>query len=141
VTTNTPQAKNIIFYDGTCGLCHWCVLFVIPRDTQGVNFLFAPLQGQSFAERIPIEQQADLPDSIVVLTPENEVLVMSEAVFYMLRQLGGFWKVVGTVFGIIPSFLSNLGYRFVACIRRRVFRQPDDLCPIVPEELKGRFLH
>jgi predicted DCC family thiol-disulfide oxidoreductase YuxK len=128
-----------LFYDGHCGLCHRSVKFVLKRDRRGQAFRFAPLQGPTFEARVPAERRTGLPDSIVVLTRDGSSLVRSDAFLHILRRLGGGWAVLASVLGVIPRGLRDLVYDFVARIRYRVFGRRDDLCPIVPAELRARF--
>ena len=129
----------ILFYDGTCGLCHGAVLFVLKRD-KGAVFRFAPLQGETLMELVPQDVRAALPDSLVLREPDGRLSMRSSAVVGMLKRLGLFWRVLGALLWIIPRPLRDLGYDLVAKVRHRLFKKPDDACPIVPQELRGRFL-
>jgi predicted DCC family thiol-disulfide oxidoreductase YuxK len=40
---------------------------------------------------------------------------------------------------VIPRPLRDVVYEFVARIRYRVFGRRDDLCPVVPPDLRARF--
>jgi predicted DCC family thiol-disulfide oxidoreductase YuxK len=128
-----------LFYDGYCGLCHDAVRFVLAEDSTGKTFRFTPLQGETFAARVPAERRAGLPDSIVVLTDDGSLLVRSAAFLHILRRLGGGWAVMASVLGVIPRGLRDLAYDLVARIRYRVFGRRDDVCPIVPPDLRARF--
>jgi predicted DCC family thiol-disulfide oxidoreductase YuxK len=132
-------ATEYLFYDGHCGLCHRAVKFVLRHDRSGELFRFAPLQGETFLARVAAERRAGLPDSVVVLTRDGELLVRSDASLHILRRLGGGWRALAAVLGVIPRVLRDLVYDFVARIRYRVFGKRDDLCPIVPPELRVRF--
>ncbi|MBS1766580.1 MAG: DUF393 domain-containing protein [Acidobacteria bacterium] len=129
----------ILFYDGNCGLCHGAVLFVLKRDREGI-FRFAPLQSETLKAEVPEALRATLPDSLVLKEPEGRVLTRSSAVVAMLRQLGGIWACLGAMLWIIPRPLRNLGYDLVAMVRHRLFKRPEGTCPLVPKELRGRFL-
>jgi predicted DCC family thiol-disulfide oxidoreductase YuxK len=133
------QGAEYLFYDGHCGLCHRAVKFVLRHARSGHAFRFAPLQGETFAVRIPAERRAGLPDSIVVLTDDGSLLVRSAAFLHILRRLGGGWAVLASLLGVIPRGLRDFVYDFVARIRYRVFGRRDDVCPIVPPELRARF--
>jgi predicted DCC family thiol-disulfide oxidoreductase YuxK len=133
------QATEYLFYDGHCGLCHRAVQFVLRHDRSGRAFRFAPLQGETFAARVATERRAGLPDSAVVLTGDGALLVRSAAFLYILRRLGGGWAVLASVLGVIPRRLRDFVYDFVARIRYRVFGRQDDVCPIVPPQLRARF--
>lgn len=128
-----------IFYDGHCALCHGTVKFVLRRDRSGAAFRFAPLQGETFQRRVPRAQRQTVPDSMVVLTPTISLLVRSDAIVHIFRRLGGVWRVIAGILAVIPRPLRDAGYNLIARIRYRVFGKRDDLCPVVPPELRARF--
>jgi predicted DCC family thiol-disulfide oxidoreductase YuxK len=136
--TALEGAAHWLFYDGNCGLCHGVVRWALIRD-RGAAFLFAPLRGESFNNRVPPERRANLPDSIVLQTPEGALLLKSDAVRVMLLQLGGSWRTLGVLLGFIPRALSDRVYDLIAKVRHRFFEKPDDICPIVPADLRPRF--
>jgi predicted DCC family thiol-disulfide oxidoreductase YuxK len=138
VGQETPRTEYL-FYDGHCGLCHRAVKFVLKHDRSGRAFRFAPLQGETFAARVAAERRVGLPDSVVVLTSDGAILVRSAAFLYVLRRLGGGWVVLASVLGVIPRGLRDFVYDLVARVRYRVFGRQDDVCPIVPAELRARF--
>jgi predicted DCC family thiol-disulfide oxidoreductase YuxK len=138
VVPEMPSAEYV-FYDGHCGLCHWVVKFVLKHYRSGQAFRFAPLQGEAFEARVPVERRAGLPDSFVVLTREGALLVRSNAFLHILRRLGGGWAVLAAMLGVIPRGLRDFVYNFIARIRHRVFGRRDEVCPIVPVELRVRF--
>lgn len=109
-------------------------------DPQGRAFRFAPLGGAAFEAMVPASAREGLPDSMVVRTPEGVLLVRSAGVLYMLRRLGGPWRVVAALSRVVPRPLRDAAYDFVARIRLRLFDRPDDACPMVPPHLRGRFL-
>lgn len=137
---NNRAERDLIFYDGTCGLCHGWVRFLLRRDRDGTRFRYAPLQGETWVARVPAERRGELPDSVVVRTAEGDLLMESRGVVHLLRRLGGGWKVVAGLLWVVPPPLRDLGYRAIAAVRYRLFRRPQELCPIVPVELRGRFL-
>ena len=132
-------SSELLFYDGHCGLCHRAVKFVLKHDRSGNAFRFAPLQGSTFQSRVFPEQRAALPDSIVVLTDTGSLLVRSDAFIHILRRLGGGWRFLAGIVDVIPRSLRDLAYDFIARVRYRVFGKRDDLCPIVPPDLRARF--
>ena len=129
----------MMFYDGHCGLCHRAVRFVLAEDREGKLFRFAPLQGETFQRLVAAEQRKTLPDSVVVLTADGRLLVRSEAFLDILRRLGGAWRVVAVVLGVVPRGLRDFVYDFVARVRFHVFGRREDLCPVMPAELRARF--
>lgn len=130
---------DIVFYDGECGLCHGLVRFILPRDRAG-RFRFAPLQGKTLAGAVTAEQRAALPDSVVILTTSGDLLLRFDSVLYVLRQLGGFYRVLAGPLSLLPAELREWIYNFIARHRKKWFRKPQTVCPIVPEQLRARFL-
>ena len=129
----------MLFYDGHCGLCHRAVQFVLAGDRDGKLFRFAPLQGETFQMLVSPEERKTVPDSVVVKTADGRLLVRSEAFLHIFRRLGGTWKVLAVVLSIVPRGLRDLVYDFVARVRFRVFGRREDLCPVMPPELRARF--
>lgn len=133
------KESEYIFYDGHCGLCHRAVKFVLTHDRCGSAFRFAPLQGETVQSRVPAERRANLPDTFVVLTRDGTLLMRSNASLYILKRLGGRWKILAKILGVIPRSLRDLVYDSVARIRYRLFGRRDNLCPVVPPDLQARF--
>jgi predicted DCC family thiol-disulfide oxidoreductase YuxK len=126
----------ILFYDGACGLCHRAVLFALAENAP---FRFAPLQGKTFQKKVPSKERALLPDSLVVRTPEGELLTRSKAVLFLLDSLGGIWRLFAMAGRLVPRQARDLAYDFIAATRAKVFSKPPDLCPKVPVEWSARF--
>jgi predicted DCC family thiol-disulfide oxidoreductase YuxK len=133
------RTHETIFYDGECGLCHGWVRLIVTRDNKD-EFRYAPLQGKTFERSIPPEQRASLPDSIVLLTSSGELLVRSSAAIHVLWRLGGPSALLAALLWVIPKPFRNGIYDHIARNRKQQFAPPADLCPVVPENLRGRFL-
>jgi predicted DCC family thiol-disulfide oxidoreductase YuxK len=131
---------DLVFYDGTCGLCHRLVLFALRRDPEGEMFQYAPLGGGTFGTAFPPDQRAGFPDSIVVRTGDGRTLFKSEAVLHLGQRVGGWWSGVAGLASLLPRWLLDWGYDGVAAIRRLLFTRPPDICPALPTELRTRFL-
>jgi predicted DCC family thiol-disulfide oxidoreductase YuxK len=143
---------SVLFYDGVCGLCNRMVQFVLRHDRQAV-FRFASLQS-SLAEQV-LERHgirsADL-DSIYVLPHQNggpadgrqaagdePLLARSDAIVFVLRELGGIWRILAEMVKCLPRGLRDRVYRLIARHRYRTFgRYP--ACPLPNDEMKERFL-
>ncbi|MGH9572549.1 MAG: thiol-disulfide oxidoreductase DCC family protein [Candidatus Acidiferrales bacterium] len=140
-SSNPPVISpvDIVFYDGHCGLCHGTVKFALRHDREGA-FRFAPLNGSTFRGRVPVSRQASMPDSIVVLTANGNLLVRSDAFIYILGRLGGVWRAQAAIVTIVPRPLRDAAYNLIARVRYRIFGRRNDVCPIVPNQLRDRFL-
>ncbi len=130
--------SDLLFYDGHCGLCHRSVAFVIRRDRRKA-FRFAPLQGETFAKLVPASQQAALPDSMVLWTAGGDLLTRSDAALKLLRGLGGFWAFLAALARLVPKGLRDRLYDRIAATRKARFGTREELCPLVPPELRDRF--
>src|SRR5262249_22138515 len=139
INPSSAVTRDLLFYDGTCGLCHRSVLFAMNRDREGTLFRFAPIGGQTWREQIE-GKIPDLPDSLGLRTAAGRTLVRSEAVLRIGELVGGPWQRVTRLAGLLPHWLLDLCYDGVARIRRKLFAPPPGVCPIVPAELRGWFL-
>jgi predicted DCC family thiol-disulfide oxidoreductase YuxK len=137
---DTDATHDLLFYDGYCALCHRWVKRVLEHDPDG-RFRFAPLQGETLEQRLSQQQRNALPDSIVVLDPGGELRTRSAAVTYIVDRLDRparlFWLTLPMR---LPRPLADLLYRLVALIRRPVFGRTKEACPMLPPELRERFL-
>ncbi len=137
---DSGRATEIIFYDGHCGLCHGFVRFVLAEDRDGESLRFAPLQGERFQSSVPGNQRAALPDSIVVRDCDGRLLTRSDAVLHVARRLGGVWRLLASAGRLLPRPLRNAAYDGVARVRHRLFGRPTQACPLLPKQLRSRFL-
>lgn len=128
-----------LFYDGGCGLCHAAVRFLIAEDPEGRAFRFAPLASEAFESRVPPEQRAALPDSLVLALADGRVLVRGAAVREIGERLGGLWRLLALVSRSLPTRWLDALYDAVARRRARLFEAPGDACPLIPNELRARF--
>ena len=134
------RAHTLVFYDGHCGLCHRAVRFALDHDPQGDLFRYAPLQGSTFREQIPAAAAENLADSIVIQRVDGALLQQSDAILFLLAEIGGGWRRLGRSLATVPRLLRDQVYRGVARLRHLLFRTPPDLCPIVPSSIQDRFL-
>ncbi|HEY6465097.1 MAG TPA: DCC1-like thiol-disulfide oxidoreductase family protein, partial [Candidatus Acidoferrales bacterium] len=73
-------------------------------------------------------------------TSKDDLLTRSDAFLHICRSLGGGWSVLGAMLAIVPRTVRDAVYSLVARTRYRIFGRKDDLCPMVPASLRGRFL-
>jgi predicted DCC family thiol-disulfide oxidoreductase YuxK len=115
------------------------VRLILPRDKQAW-FRFAPLHGETFAHLIPPHERATLPDSLVLRKTSGELLLRSSATLHVARRLGWSGKLAAALFGLVPKPLRERFYDWVARKRKAWFARPETVCPVVPEDLRTRFL-
>jgi len=133
------SGRSHVFYDGHCGLCHGAVRWILAEDGGARPLALAPLQGSTFTALVDAETRAGLPDSLVVRRPQGQLLLKSDGVLAILQGLGGHWRCLGQVLGVVPRRLRDGIYDGVARVRRRLFGEPQDLCPLLPPSLAERF--
>lgn len=111
---NIPNNKQLILFDGVCNLCNSSVLYVIKRDEKD-KFLFAPLQsaiGKTIIDKFNIDTSKT--DSILLYNPEkNSLTHKSTAALLIAKQLT-FPTNLLSVFLVIPAFIRNWVYNFIA---------------------------
>jgi predicted DCC family thiol-disulfide oxidoreductase YuxK len=139
VPRRAPGMVETLFYDGSCGLCHRAVRFVLAEDVDGAAFRFAPLDSEIFRASVPQAERERLPDSLVLRTADGLVLTRSAAVRHLMDRLGGFWRVLAIIATAVPGNLQDAAYDTVARLRHRLFARPKDACPLLPAHLRGRF--
>jgi len=134
-----------LFYDGDCGFCHRSVRFILSEELATPAALrprFAPLGSLTFAERLahhPELDPATLPDSIVLELEDGAILTRSAAALEIASRLGGFWRFLALIGSRLPGGLLDGGYDAIARVRKQLFAQPKDACPILPPDLRARF--
>ena len=139
---STTRLAPIILYDGVCGLCNRLNRFVLARDPAG-RFRFAMLQGPVAGEILARHGRdpRDLDTLYLVLDPgrpSERLLRKSDAALWILRELGGGWRLTGAL-RIVPRAIRDLGYDLVARTRYRLFGRYDT-CPVPDPRHRARFL-
>ncbi len=126
----------LILFDGECNFCNFWVRLILKRDKKGL-FKFAKLNSEVGGN---IKQQFQLSERIdsIVLFKNNQVYIKSAAALEIAKNLSGLWFMFG-VFKIIPTFISDAVYDFVAKNRYRWFGK--SVCEL-PQNLedKNKFL-
>jgi|SRR5215470_11148494 len=137
------MSHPILLYDGVCGLCNRLNQFVLRHDP-GAVFRFASLQSP-FATRILTRHRAnpkDLDTVYVVLNhelPNEKLLPRSDAALFVLKNLGGLWRLSGFLLQLLPRSIRDWGYNLVARNRYRLFGR-FETCPLPMPEDRARFL-
>lgn len=133
-----PEHKKLILFDGVCNLCNNSVTWVIKRDKKN-TFLFAPLQSD-FGAKIINDYNIDTvkTDSIILYESNGKLSVKSSAALRIALGLGWPWKII-SVFLIIPAFIRNVVYDFIARNRYKWYGKRE-ACMIPTPELKSKFL-
>jgi len=139
VIKEIPKDKQLILFDGVCNLCNSSVLYVIKRDKHN-KFLFAPLQSQIGTKLInQFHIDTNKTDSILLFCPnKNSIKYKSSAALHISKHLG-FPTYLLTIFLIIPAFIRNWFYNYIARNRYKWYGKKES-CMIPTPELKSKFI-
>jgi predicted DCC family thiol-disulfide oxidoreductase YuxK len=139
VIKDIPKDKQLILFDGVCNLCNSSVLYVIRRDKKN-KFLFAPLQseiGEQLINKFNIDTKKT--DSILLYNPiTNSLKHKSSAAIHVAKHLELPSNLL-VVFFIVPTFIRNWVYNYVAKNRYKWYGKRDS-CMIPTPELKSKFV-
>ena len=129
--------KATVLFDGVCNFCNSSVNFIIDRDKEDY-FQFTPLQND-LAKDI-LRQNGYNPDDLdsVVLYEDGTVYTESTAALRIAKRLKGLWPLLYG-FIIIPPFIRNSVYRFIARNRYKWFGKRE-ACRLPSPEVKAKFI-
>jgi len=131
--TQLPQ--RIVYFDGVCNVCNAFIDFLIRRDHKRI-LKYSPLQGEAAKVRLPADLVSSL--STLVLEDEQGVSTQSTAAIKTIASLGGVYGLM-SVFLIVPRFLRDWVYRWIADHRYLWFGKRDTCRLPTPEE-RAQFL-
>lgn len=133
-----PKNKKLILFDGVCNLCNSSVQYVIKHDKNNV-FMFTALQSD-LGKRIISKFQINTnkTDSILLYNPKKGIDYKSTAALKIAHQLG-FPNNLLSVFFIVPTFIRNWVYNYIAKNRYKWYGKKD-ACVIPTPDLKSKFL-
>ncbi|CAM2981760.1 DCC1-like thiol-disulfide oxidoreductase family protein [Paenibacillus sediminis] len=128
---------SIVLIDGVCHLCQWITRFIILRDPRH-KFRFASIQSE-FGQRLLDEKgySAD-PLASFILIENGTIYTHSTGALRIARSLSFPWPLA-CVFIIVPRFIRDRVYRYIARNRYRWFGK-DEQCLVPTPDMKDRFL-
>ena len=129
------DTHHIVFFDGVCSLCNNAIDFLMRKDRRNV-LLFAPLQGTTASKLLPAADASSL--SSMVYYSEGKVSYRTKAILNILWDMGGWWMIF-SVFRIVPSFIRDIFYNWMAASRYKWFGKKET-CRIPTAEERARFL-
>jgi predicted DCC family thiol-disulfide oxidoreductase YuxK len=127
----------IILFDGVCNFCNGMVNFIIRQDKKKV-FRFAALQSETGQKLL---EQYGLPKenfNSFFLVDNGKVYRSSTAGLRLYSRLPWYWKWT-QVFWIVPRFLRDAVYNFIARNRYRWFGKKES-CMVPTADVRSRFL-
>jgi predicted DCC family thiol-disulfide oxidoreductase YuxK len=104
----------IIVFDGVCMLCDKSVQWIIKHD-KDLHFKFCTLQSTETNQM-----------NSVILIQQGKVYTKSLAILKILKILGGWYHVAAWIGGVLPMFMRDRLYDFVAKNRYKWFGKYDE---------------
>ncbi|MEW6361903.1 MAG: DCC1-like thiol-disulfide oxidoreductase family protein [Acidobacteriota bacterium] len=132
---------SIILFDGECNFCNFWVNFIIRHD-KTEQFHFAGIKSEIGSDLLSQHANggidiSNLPDSVILLE-NGQIYTESKAALKILRRLSNFWPLY-YLFSLIPGFILDPVYRFIAAHRYRLFGRNNE-CLVPTPSIKNRFL-
>lgn len=133
-----PKHKKLILFDGICNLCNASVQYIIKHDKNDV-FRFTPLQSEIGQQLISIYKiDTTKTDSILLYSETKGLKIKSTAALYIALHLGFPFNLM-TIFFVIPSFIRNWIYDYVAKNRYKWFGKKS-MCMLPTKDLEEKFI-
>ena len=133
------MAASVIVFDGVCMLCSRWVDFVLRRDPHG-RYKFAAMQTAS-GRALLFEHGIDPDDPLSFLLLEDKKgYTDTDAIVRILRGFGQGWKFIALLVSIVPRFVRDPLYRWIARNRYRMFGRRA-ACRVPTADIADRFLH
>lgn len=133
-----PTSQPILFFDGVCNLCHGAVQWFLARDTGG-TLRFASLQSELAQELLPQVGIDPAVLSSLVFWDGQRAYTHSAGALQAAKRLGGGWRLLSRITLIVPAFLRDGVYNFIAGNRYRWFGKQES-CWLPRPEWKERFV-
>ena len=130
--------KDIILFDGVCNFCNGFINYIIAHD-QASRFSFATLDSKTASQLGKVHQVNFIKLNSIIVVRNNEFLIQSNAVAYILKNLNVWWAPLINVGHLVPGCIRNWLYKAFANNRYVLFGQTDS-CMLPTEDIRSKFL-
>lgn len=127
----------IVIFDGICNYCNALVNFAIRNDKKK-NLKFVAAQTEKGQALLAKFQLPEVPES-AILIEGDVVYTNSTAAIRICKYFSGFFRLAYYSTIIIPKFIRDPVYKFIAKRRYRLFGKTDS-CMVPTQEVRERFL-
>lgn len=136
---STEHMAPVIVFDGVCLLCSRWVRFLLKHD-HAARYHFASMQSDS-GRALLLEHGLDPDSPLSFLLVEDDCgYTDSDAIARVLQGLGRRrWRWLSRTMLLVPRWLRDPLYRFVARHRYRIFGQ-NRCCFLPTPEQRERFM-
>ncbi len=126
----------MVLYDGECGFCNKSVQYILKYEKDQTIF-FSALQS-NYTKTYFSQNKWELPDlSTFVFVEDGKLYTKSTAAFRLTKHLKFPYNLLG-VFQLLPEWITDKAYDFIAKNRKKVFKS---FCVLPSSHQKMRFLN
>ena len=119
MSQDNSNSQPILFFDGECTLCNRSVLWIL-RHERNNDLVFASLSSKTARDMLNGTAFAHHTDSIVLREADGSLFHASDAALRIVHHLTPAWQFL-LVLNVLPRFVREPAYRFVARNRKRWF--------------------
>ena len=126
----------LLVYDGSCGFCSRSIQFIL-RHERRHDLRFVPRDsplGQDLRRQFHLEAVESL-----LWIADGHAAIESDSVLNAAKYLGGIWAMLAAIGSLVPAFVRNPVYRFIARNRRRL-SSGSTTCLVPTPDQRARFL-
>jgi predicted DCC family thiol-disulfide oxidoreductase YuxK len=133
------QADNIILFDGSCAFCNGFIRRILKVDR--VRFRLCDQQSRQFtliaqAHRLPLSAGKDA--GTIYLIQGGKAYTRAAAISRILRGCKLPYRMMGRLLQLVPQFISNFVYDWIAQRRHRIIMS--QVCTLPSPEMKQRVI-
>lgn len=134
------ENKKIIFFDGVCNLCNNFIDQIIHKDNKKIIY-YSSLQSDITKELLkPFNVEVtDSTLSTIFFYENGKLYKQSTAVLKVYTNLSTGYRILAKILLVIPSFIRNGVYNFIAKNRYRFFGKKET-CRLPSQEEKDQFI-
>lgn len=131
------RKQPILLFDGECGFCNKTVQFFLKQEKNSKHMHFAALESE---EGLALRKHFHIDDKIdsIILIRDHAAFIKSCAALRLTQYMKGAWPLM-SVFVIIPPFLRNIVYDFIAKRRQKIAGRVQS-CELLSADDRKRFL-
>lgn len=130
------EDNNIIFFDGVCNYCNGFIRFLIRNDPKE-NLKFSSIQS-TFAKRVFKQESIKNELSTIIFIEGKRIFYRSNAIIEILKKSNSKLRVLGFIIKIVPFFIREYVYEFVAKNRYSIFGKLEE-CIVPDKEINHLF--
>jgi len=114
------EIAPIIVFDGVCVLCSRWVDFILRHDVSG-QFRLAAMQGTHGRSLLAAHGLSPDDPTSLLLVQGDRGYTDTDAIIRVLQEFGRGWRLLGYLLKLIPRWLRDPLYRWLARNRYQLF--------------------